>query len=154
MPVNRVYKYLKENDVDYDTMSHTPAFTAQRIAASTHISGKEVAKTVMVKLDGEVAMAVLPASKSVDFYKLREAAHVEDADLAVEDEFRELFPNCELGAMPPFGNLYNLRVLSDASLAEDEEIAFSAGTHAEVLKVPYADYERLVQPEVASFGKG
>ena len=150
MPVKRVYQYLNENDVHYDTVAHTPAFTAQGVAASTHISGREIAKTVMVKLDGEMAMAVLPASKSVNFFKLKEAAGAEDADLATEAEFQDLFPNCEVGAMPPFGNLYDLRVYCDRSLAEDEEIAFNAGSHTELVKLPYKDFERLVQPRVVA----
>lgn len=151
MPANRLFKFLDENEVKYVTLKHSPAYTAQGVAASAHISGKEMAKTVMVKLDEKMAMAVLPASETVNFSKLKKAAKVADADLAGEPEFRDLFPNCEVGTMPPFGKLYDLPVYSDVHLAEDEEIAFSAGSHAEVVRMPYVDYERLASPEVADF---
>jgi len=151
MPVNRLRKFLDENDVKYVTMRHSPAYTAQEVAASAHIPGKELAKTVMVKLDGKLAMAVLPASRAVDFDMLEKASGATEASLAEEDEFRDLFGNCDTGAMPPFGNLYNFPVFSDPHLAEDEEIAFSARSHAEVVRMPYADFERLVQPKVAPF---
>jgi len=151
MPANRLFKFLDENEVKYVTLKHSPAYTAQGVAASAHIPGKEVAKTVMVKLDGKMAMAVLPASANVNFSKLKKSAKAEDADLAGEAEFRDLFPNCDVGAMPPFGQLYDLPVYSDVHLAEDEEIAFSAGSHAEVVRMPYIDYERLAKPQIASF---
>jgi Ala-tRNA(Pro) deacylase len=151
MPANRLFKFLDENEIKYVTLKHSPAYTAQGVAASAHIPGREMAKTVMVKLDGKMAMAVLPASENVNFSKLKKVAAAEEADLAGESEFRDLFPNCEVGTMPPFGNLYELPVYSDIRLAEDEEIAFSAGSHAEVVRMRYLDYERLAKPEIASF---
>ena len=148
MPANRLFKFLDENKIQYVTLTHSPAYTAQEVAASAHIPGKEMVKTVMVKLDGEMAMAVLPASETVNFSKLKKAAHATDADLATEAEFQDLFPNCEVGAMPPFGKLYGLPVYSDVRLAEDDEIAFCAGSHSELVRLAYADFERLVEPQV------
>jgi Ala-tRNA(Pro) deacylase len=133
------------------TVSHSPAFTAQQIAASAHIPGKELAKTVIVKLDGKMAMAVLPASEQIDFDRLKEATGADSVELAGENEFKGLFPNCEVGAMPPFGNLYDMDVLVESHLKDDEEIAFNAGSHTELVRLPYQDYEQLVHPRVAEF---
>jgi len=151
MPARRLREFLDSQGVKYVVVSHSPAFTAQEIAASAHIPGREMAKTVMVKLDGKMAMAVLPASRTVDFERLGAAAGARSAELASESEFAELFPECEAGAMPPFGNLYGLPVYADSSLAEDAEIAFNAGSHKELVKLAYADFERLARPKVASF---
>ncbi len=151
MPANRLFKFLDGNKIQYVTLKHSPAYTAQEVAASAHIPGKEMVKTVMVKLDGEMAMAVLPASETVSFAKLKKAAHATEADLATEAEFRDLFPHCDVGTMPPFGKLYGLPVYSDIRLAEDDLIAFCAGSHAEVVRMRYVDYERLTIPEIVSF---
>ena len=153
MPARRLKDFLDEQGVKYVTIGHSPAFTAQEIAATAHISGKEVAKTVMVKIEGTMAMAVLPASSPVDFKLLRDAAGAKKVELASEDEFGDLFPECEVGAMPPFGNLYDLAVYADEQLAEDEEIAFNAGSHKELVKLAYADFARLVEPKVAAFAR-
>jgi Ala-tRNA(Pro) deacylase len=152
MPVKKLKDFLDKNGVKYVSIRHSPAFTAQEIAASAHIPGKELAKTVMVKLDGKMAMAVLPASFRVDFGLLKKAAGARKAELAGEDEFRGAFPECELGAMPPFGNLYGMPVYASEALAEDEEIAFNAGSHIEVLKLAYKEFERLVKPTVTRLG--
>ena len=151
MPVAKLKEFLKDNKVKYVTISHSPAFTAQEIAAAAHVPGQELAKTVVVKLDGRMAMAVLPASRMVDFDRLKQAAGAKKAALASEDEFRDTFPGCELGAMPPFGNLYEMDVFVSRSLAEDQEIAFNAGSHTELLKLSYQDFERLVKPKVVAF---
>jgi Ala-tRNA(Pro) deacylase len=151
MPVQQLRKFLDENDVKYVTISHSPSFTAQEIAASAHIPGQDLAKTVIVKVDGEMAMAVLPASFLVDFDVLRDAIDAQKVELATEEEFRDLFPGCELGAMPPFGNLFDMDVYVAETLAEDEEIAFNAGTHSELIKLAYGDFERLVRPRVVEF---
>ncbi len=151
MPVKKLTTFLDERKVKYVTIRHSPSYTAQEIAASAHIPGKELAKTVMVKLDGKMAMAVLPASQRVDFDMLKQAAGVGKVELATEDEFREMFPGCELGAMPPFGNLYGMEVYVADGLAEDEEIAFNAGSHTELIKLAYKDFERLAQPRVIEF---
>ena len=146
MPVQKLKDYLDDHDVQYVTISHSPAYTAQRIAELTRIPGKELAKTVIVKVDGEYAMAVLPASRRVDLRHLKSALGADEVVLASEDEFKRLFPDCELGAMPPFGNLYGMNVFVSQALREDEEIAFNAGSHSELIRLTYADYERLVHP--------
>ena len=151
MPVRQLKQFLDENEIRYVTLSHSPAFTAQEIAASAHIPGRELAKTVIVKLDGKMAMAVLPASYFVDLERLAEVAGARQAELATEAEFKNLFPGCEPGAMPPFGNLYDMPVFSSGSLEEDKEIAFNAGSHTELLRLAYADFKRLVKPQVVSF---
>ncbi len=151
MPVKRLKEFLDTHDIKYVTIRHSPAYTAQEVAASAHIPGREMAKTVMLKLDDDIAMAVLPASFHVDLERVREITGAKRVELASEDEFKDLFPACEVGAMPPFGNLYDMRVFADASLAEDEEIAFEGGSHSELIRLPYTDYIRLVEPVVVQF---
>jgi Ala-tRNA(Pro) deacylase len=152
VPVEKLKEFLDGKGVKYVVVSHAPAYTAQEIAASAHIPGKELAKTVIVKLDEKMAMAVLPASYVIDFDKLKQAAGASDVALASEDDFRNLFPESEVGAMPPFGNLYGIPVYADSSLAEDAEIAFNAGSHKELFRMAYKDFESLVAPKVADFG--
>jgi len=154
MPLNQLRNYLDENHVRYVVISHSKAYTAQGIAAVAHISGKELAKTVILKLDGALAMAVLPASYHVDLKALKKATGVNTAELASEYEFKQHFPDCETGAMPPFGNLYAMPVYVDATLAEDKEIAFNAGSHLELIRLAYEDFERLVQPLTLHFSFG
>lgn len=149
MPVERLRKYLEEQHVQYVTMSHSPAFTAQEIAASAHVPGKELAKTVMVKLDGRMAMVVLAAPDKVSAHRLKEVSGASEVELASEKEFADVFPRCEVGAMPPFGNLWDLPVFADLRLREDEHICFNAGTHTELVKLSFADFERLVKPTIA-----
>lgn len=151
MPIKKLKDYLDKNNIEYITIRHSLAFNAQQIAATTHIPGKELAKTVMVKIDGKIAMAVLPASYRVNLKLLHELTGAKTLELANEMEFKHLFPECEIGAMPPFGNLYDMEVFVAQSLAEDEEIAFNAGTHVELIRMTYADFERLVQPVVLAF---
>lgn len=148
MPTKKLKAFLDSHQIKYVTCSHSQAFTAQEIAAKAHIPGKEMAKTVMVKIDDDMAMVVLPATDDVDLWLLRDATGAEHVKLANEREFKNLFPDCEIGAMPPFGNLYDMPVYVAASLAEDEEIAFNAGTHTELIKLSYHDFERLVKPKV------
>lgn len=151
MPLAKLIEYLDANDVPYAVVRHAQAFTAQEVAAAAHVPGGELAKTVMVELDGEPAMAVLPASRHIELERLREATGAARVELASEDELQELFPSCELGAMPPFGNLWEVPVWMDESLEDDPEIAFTAGTHTELVRLSRADYERLVRPRVAAF---
>lgn len=153
MPAKKLKEFLDSNGVKYVLISHGPAFTAQEIAAEAHIPGKELAKTVMVKIDGAIAMAVLPASYVVDFDMLKKAAGAGEVKLAAEGEFKDLFPGCELGATPPFGNLYEVPVYVDRSLAEDDEIAFNAGSLKELFRMGYGDFENLVKPTIAEFGR-
>jgi len=148
MPVRKLKDFLDSNNIKYLTISHSAAYTAQQIAATAHIPGKELAKTVMVKIDGKMSMAVLPASCKVDFNLLKKTAGAKKVELASEEEFKDMFPECEVGAMPPFGNLYGMEVFVEKNLAEDKEIAFNAGSHTELIKLTYSDFERLVKPKV------
>jgi len=151
MPIKKLKEFLDSHEVEYVTISHSKAFTAQKIAASAHIPGKELAKTVMVIIDGKMAMAVLPASYKVDFDLLKKVTKAKKVELSTEEEFRNIFPQCDIGAMPPFGNLYEMDVFVAQSLAEDEDIAFNAGFHTELIRMSYKDFERLVKPKVFKF---
>lgn len=153
MPIQKLKDFLDDHGVKYTLISHSPAFTAQEIAESAHIPGKWLAKTVMVKLDGKIAMAVLPATCRVDLDLLKVAASARMAELASEDEFKYLFRGCAVGAMPPFGNLFGVPVYVADILREDEEIAFNAGTHSELMRLTYRDFERLVKPTVARISR-
>jgi Ala-tRNA(Pro) deacylase len=151
MPVQRLQEFLDENQVKYVVISHSRAFTSQEIAAATHIPGKELAKAVIVEIDGTMAMAVVPGSQKVDLDLLRDAVGAQRVTLAKENTFKDRFPECDLGAMPPFGNLYGMPVYVADSLTEDEEIAFNAGSHTQLVKLSYRDFERLVEPRVMHF---
>jgi Ala-tRNA(Pro) deacylase len=151
MPSRKVVEFLDSQGVRYVSIRHSEAFTAQEVASSAHIPGKELAKTIMVKLDGAMAMAVLPASYHVDLGRLKDVAGVGKVELASEAEFRDLFEESEVGAMVPFGNLYSMDVYVAVPLTEDEEIAFNAGSHTELIRLAYADFERLVKPLVGDF---
>jgi Ala-tRNA(Pro) deacylase len=148
MPQQRIRQYLDEQGVPYSIMTHPPAFTAQKVAAAAHVPGREVAKTVIVKVDERMAMAVLPADLNLDLEHLREALGAATIELASEWEFKDRFPDCEAGAMPPFGNLYGMPVFVADVLAEDEYIAFNACNHREVIRMRYDDFARLVGPRV------
>ncbi|MCZ6837268.1 MAG: YbaK/EbsC family protein [Planctomycetota bacterium] len=148
MPLKKLKEALEQHHVHYETIRHDPAFTAQGIAATAHVSGNDMAKTVMVKLDDTMAMAVLPASRKVNFDRLKKAAGTSTAQLATEEEFASRFPNCEVGAMPPFGNVYDMEVFVDEPLTHDIDIAFNAGTHTELIQMRYDDYEAIVHPKV------
>ena len=149
MPAEKLKKFLDDNKVKYVSIKHSLAYTAQEIAASAHIHGKELAKTVIVKLDGKPAMAVLPANRRIAMDRLRQAARARSVELATEQEFQDQFPGCALGAMPPFGNLYGMKVYADTVLAGDEEIAFNAGSHTELIRMGYRSFEGLVNPVLA-----
>jgi len=151
MPVKKLKQYLDSHHVKYVTISHSKAYTAQQVAASAHISGQELAKTVMVKKDGKMVMAVLPASFQVDFDLLKKTTGARQLELAQEQDFKTLFPDCEVGAMPPFGNLYDMEVYVAETLTEDEEIAFNAGSHTELIRMSYGDFAKLVHPKVLKF---
>jgi Ala-tRNA(Pro) deacylase len=146
MSESRLKDFLDEEHVKYVTIGHSPAFTAQEIAAMTHIPGKELAKTVVVKIDGELAMVVTTASEHVKLSHLKESLGADVVDLASEGEFKDSFPDCETGAMPPFGNLYGMNVFVSQALREDEQIAFNAGSHSELVRLPYTEFQRLVHP--------
>ena len=151
MVLKALCDYLDREHIHYTVISHSPAFTAQEIAAASHIAGREMAKTVILRLDGELAMAVLPASRHIDVEVLGELSCAVRIEMAHESDFRGCFPGCETGAMPPFGNLFGLPVYVDRELTADEFIAFNAGTHTELLQMHYDDFERLVQPRIFDF---
>ncbi|MEI7747657.1 MAG: YbaK/EbsC family protein [Chlorobiaceae bacterium] len=149
MPIRKLREFLDSHAVRYFVVSHSPAYTAQEIAAAAHVPGKELAKTVVVTLDGKMAMVVLPASHQLDFDLLRKLTSARKVELASEKEFADVFPECEIGAMPPFGNLYGMDVYVSEELEDDDEIAFNAGAHTELLRLSYENYKRLVHPKVA-----
>lgn len=151
MPVKKLKEYLDANHVKYVSIIHSKAYTAQEVAASAHVSGKIMAKTVIVELDGKLTMAVLPANRKIVLQDLREITGSEQVKFASEEQFKERFPDCETGAMPPFGKLYGMEVYVADTLSQNEEIAFNAGSHVEIIKLAYADFERLAQPRVVSF---
>lgn len=151
MIANTLKKFLNIRDVKYVTIQHSPAYTAQEVASSAHVAGRDFAKTVIVKNNGEMAMVVLPADRKIVIADLREMLDTPHLMLASEAEFKGLFPDCEPGAMPPFGNLYGLPVFVSLDLAIEPEIAFNAGTHTEVIKMSYTDFAMLVDPKVVDF---
>jgi Ala-tRNA(Pro) deacylase len=151
MPVKTLKAFLDQEKIKYVSIVHSTAYTAQEVAASAHVTGKELAKTIIVELDGKMAMAVLPANRKIVLQELREVTGCDEVKFASEDEFRERFPDCETGAMPPFGNLYGMDVYVAESLTDNEEIAFNAGSHTEVIRMRFKDFERLVRPKVMSF---
>lgn len=152
MPIlAKLREFLDNNGIHYEVLSHRQAFTAQEVAAVQHVPGMELAKVVMLRSGTEFVMAVLPAPYRVDLERAKTVLAKPEVSLATEQEFKGLFPQCEPGAMPPFGNLYNLAVYVEQALTRDEEIVFNAGTHTQTVKMKYADFARLVQPKVVSF---
>jgi Ala-tRNA(Pro) deacylase len=151
MAAIKLKNFLNSRRVKYVTIEHSPAFTAAETAASAHVSGRDFAKTVIVEIGGAMAMVVLPANRKIVLSDLREMLGDQNLKLANEDDFISRFSDCELGAMPPFGNLYGLPVYVCQSLADEPEIAFNAGTHREVIKMSYRDFAELVQPNVLDF---
>lgn len=151
MPARKLKEFLDKEHVRYATLPHPIAYTAQDVAAAAHISGREFAKTVVVEIDGRLAMVVLPAHHKIILEDLREVTGCDRVRLVTEPEFSLLFRDCEIGAMPPFGNLYGMEVYAAQELAEDKEIAFNAGSHTELIKMAYADFARLVHPKVMAF---
>ena len=148
---DRLEKYLRDNGVAFQVQHHARVFTALEVAAAEHVPGKQLVKVVMTVADGKAVMLALPASYRVDRTKAAAVLGVTDVRLAAEQEFAATFPDCEVGAMPPFGNLYDVPVWVDRSLAEDETIVFRAGTHTDTMSLEYRDYARLAKPNVAEF---
>lgn len=152
MSASSLTEYLDKHGVEYTVVPHSPAYTAQGIAALSHTPGKELAKSVIVKVDGELTLALLPASFQVDLGMLKRAIRAKNVTLASEDEFRDSFPECETGAMPPFGNLYGMGVIADEMLAQDKEITFNACSHRELIRLSWDDFQMLAKPRMAKFG--
>ena len=148
MATRRIREFLDGQKVKYAVITHSPAYTAQEVAASAHIPGKALAKTVIVDIDGSLAMVVVPASREVDLGSLRTAAGARLVGLADKAEFATRFEGCQLGAMPPFGNLFGMDTYMDRNLAKEEHIAFTAGTHTDVIEMRFSDYRRLAHPKL------
>ena len=145
--------YLRANHVPFHVQHHPLAFTAQEVAASEHIPPRVLAKVVISIVDGLMMMLVLPASHRVDLTDLAVALKARDVRLAEESEFQTLFPDCEIGAMPPFGTFYDMPVYVDEALTSEKTIVFQAGTHTDTISLPYADFERLVEPQIEKFAR-
>ena len=152
--LTRIKDYLDKENVSYQHCVHRTAYTAQEVAAEEHIPGKLMAKAVIVKVDARFVMAVLPATAKVDLAALQDSLGAKEIRLATEFEFTGLFPDCEVGAMPPFGNLYGLPVYVEESLRRDPEIVFNAGTHQDTIRIKYEDFARLACPQVLEFALG
>ena len=148
MPETRLIDFLDKEHVKYVKIGHSPAYTAQEIAALAHIPGKELAKTVIVKVDDELAMVVLPASEMVRLDHLRESLGTEFVELAEEDEFKSAFPDCETGAMPPFGSQYEMQTIVDQSLVNDDVIVFEGNTHHESIRMRFCDFVAIEHPQL------
>nr|WP_321406389.1 YbaK/EbsC family protein [uncultured Carboxylicivirga sp.] len=153
MPFTRLEEFLNREKINYKRIVHSRAYTAQKTAAYAHISGNEIAKSVIVKINGKISMAVVPASYQLDLNELKRATGAKDVRLATETEFKDVFKDCEVGAQPPFGNLYNLEVFVAEKLTEDTNIAFNACNHAELIQMTYKDYQRLVHPTVIKIAR-
>lgn len=146
--LKKLCEFLDSHKIRYITIQHSQAYTAQEVAQSAHIHGSEFAKTVVVRLDGKMAMAVLPAPEKIDLDLLASASGAKEAVLATEDEFQESFPECETGAMPPVGNLFNMDVYLEEEMASNEKITFNAGTHTELVQMSVKDFLSLVKPKI------
>jgi Ala-tRNA(Pro) deacylase len=153
MSNQKLIDFLNDHRIKYSILSHSPAYTAMEVAAAAHIPGKQMAKTVMVRLDGKLAMAVVPSSYRVDLEALARELGAKTATLAEEKDFAHVFPGCEVGGMPPFGNLWKLPVYISDTLAEDKTISFNAGNHFEIMTLAFHDYRRLVEPKVLRISK-
>ena len=148
MPFTRLHQLLEQQHVSYETIRHQTAYSAQRTAEAAHVPGQELAKAVIVEIDGELAMIVQTASRMVPLGRIKTATGARDVHLVGEREFSHRFPDCEPGAMPPFGNLYGMDTYVIEALSHDEEIAFNAGSHTELVRLRYSDFDRLVHPTV------
>jgi len=153
MPSRKIKSFLDDNHAKYTTIIHSTAYTAQEIAQLVHVPGKDLAKTVMVWVDETLAMAVLSASHRVDLRRLGRVTGETNVRMASEEEFKGLFPECETGAMPPFGNLYGVETYVDPELAHEDEILFNAGTHTELIRMKFKDFRKLVKPKILEFAR-
>ncbi|OGW82864.1 MAG: deacylase [Omnitrophica bacterium RIFCSPHIGHO2_02_FULL_51_18] len=149
--MERLSTFLKKQNVKYELITHPVAYTAQETAAAEHVSGKQLAKVVMLKADGRNLMAVLPAASQLSISKFKQLVGAKEVRLATEQEFKELFPDCEVGAMPPFGDLYEVPFFVDMALADNPFIVFNAGTHRDTVRMRYRDYAKIAQPDLVEF---
>ena len=146
MPIRSLNHFLHDNHIRYRCFTHKPTYTAQETAESLHVSGHELVKTVLLKVDSRMVMAVMPACERVDFAKLKEQTGAKYVELASEQDIADLAPLCDRGSLPPVGNLFGMEVFVSNTLADDEVICFSAGSHTEDICMSYDDWEELVQP--------
>jgi Ala-tRNA(Pro) deacylase len=151
MPADTLIRYLEENEVDFEILRHDRAYTAQEAAAAAHISGDAVAKAVMIIVDGEMGMAVLPASFRVNLDLLKEQLGAKQVKMATEKEFKDRFPDCDIGALPPFGNLYGIPIYAEERLSKEIDLAFCGGTHTEMIRMPFEEFKRLADPRILKF---
>ncbi len=147
----RIRDYLDSQNVLYETVHHSQAFSGQEVAHSLHLSGKRLAKAVVLGGDGKLLMAIIPASHRLNLQDMRVAAEVMSLEMVSESELAKVFPDCEGGAVPPFGNLYGLEVWVDRAVSDSEEIFFCAGTHQDCLRMKYSDFSRLCRPRLGRF---
>lgn len=145
-----IIRTLKHNHIPYDIVLHSKTFSSVKTAEVTHTKGKEFAKPIMINVDGKIVMTVLPANYTLDLKRIKESLGAETVYLASEDEFSPIFKDSVIGAMPPFGNLYGLKVLMDRDMMDDNEITFNACSHQEAIRMKFADYKRLVHPRFAN----
>lgn len=151
MPVNRLKRFLDQNHVPFTVIPHTPAYTGLETAQAAHEPGGEFAKTVMLKIDENLVMVVIPADHVIDLNHLQHDLGARSVSLAAEEEFAQTFPDCETGAMPPLGELYNVEVFIDESFALHQMISFNAGTHQEIIKMKYSDFRRFTRAKPLGF---
>ena len=152
MPAQKLTEYLNANQVKYATISHSAAYTAAEVAQSAHIKGQHLAKSVILKADDRLLIVVVPASHRVDLDALKRVIGADELELSSEKEFKDLFPTCEPGALPPFGKLYGMDVYLADCLAGDELVTFCAGTHSELIQMEFEDFRRLAEPKLISGG--
>ena len=152
MPAQKLTEFLDANRVKYATISHSAAYTAAEVAQSAHIKGRHLAKSVILKADDRFLIMVVPASHRVDLDALKQVIGADDLELSSEKEFKDLFPTCELGALPPFGKLYGLDVYVADCLAGERLVSFCAGTHSELIQMEFKDFQRLAEPKMTSQG--
>jgi Ala-tRNA(Pro) deacylase len=151
MPAETLLQYLEQQEVEYEVLRHDRAYTAQEAAAAAHIPGDALAKAVMVIVDGEMGMAVLPATYRVNLDLLKDQLGAKKVTMATEKEFKDRFPDCDVGALPPFGNLYDLPIYADNQLSKEIDMAFCAGTHTELIRIPFEEFKRLAEPRILKF---
>ena len=154
MAHSKIMDLLKKEEIPFKSIWHPIAYSSQKTAAYAHVSGKEFAKTVMVRIDGQLCMVVIPAANQIDLNMLREATGAKDVRIAKESEFKDLFPDCEVGAMPPFGHLYGIQTFLSEKLSRDELIAFNAGSHNELIEMSFRDYSKIEHPHLITVSKG
>lgn len=153
MTIAKVKEFLEKAEIKYEDTKHPLTFSAQETAATTHVKGREFAKTVLVMVDGKMIMAVLPASHLIDIDKLKNTLKADTIRLASETEFKSKFADCEVGAMPPFGNLYDMDVYLSESLLKNQKVTFNAGSHTEVMTLTIGEFIRIINPKVLDFTK-